>query len=606
MSTFDERQILTAAQNKGVFSTLLAYFRLSGPGWLQSAITLGGASLVGSLYLGMLGGHEMLWLQMVAIVIGVIMLSAISYVTLSTHQRPYEAINDHVNPVLGVGWVTATILANMIWILPQFSLCFDAIDKNLMPQPFETTSLQPKIIVSAILAVFAWVVVYLSLKPGLASRIFDIVLKLMIMVVLLCFVGVVVWLTQNEQVNWLEVLSGFVPDFSQWNQPVNALRELAAGLDESSKTYWTDLIVARQREGMISVTATAVGLNMTFLLPYSMLSRGWDKPFRGLARFDLITALAIPFLIVTTCIVIASAHAFHGKADASFLSNDPAQIQQSVMFESVSSIIAKRVDDPETTSALKAIETQIEILSRESQESEDPSSRLAAADLLEEAEAEKIELLAGYLASLDMNERKLALAMVKPNVAQLSVTLAPIFGENSQWSRRLLGIGALSMGFSTIVILTLINSLAFAEVWGDFEHPVARMTGATAALLVGFFWFFVWSSGSKTYLVIVASTFGAILLPIAYIAFFILMNSKRCLGKEKPTGIRRWIWNTLMGIGVLGAVVQAYGGITTKLNDPNPVIGPMVIGGCITFLLLAIVGFSARPEYDYSDEDLDE
>ena len=58
--------------------------RLSGPGWLQSAITLGGGSLIGALFLGVLGGTNLIWLQLVAIIMGVVMLSAISYVTLST------------------------------------------------------------------------------------------------------------------------------------------------------------------------------------------------------------------------------------------------------------------------------------------------------------------------------------------------------------------------------------------------------------------------------------------------------------------------------------------------------------------------------------------
>ena len=131
--THRDRELLATANQQGTAATLGAYFRLSGPGWLQSAITLGGGSLGGALYLGMLGGTSMLWLQLVAIIIGVIMLSAIAYVTLSTGQRPYNAINEYVNPVLGIGWITATILANMIWILPQFSLCYDALDKTLIP-----------------------------------------------------------------------------------------------------------------------------------------------------------------------------------------------------------------------------------------------------------------------------------------------------------------------------------------------------------------------------------------------------------------------------------------------------------------------------------------
>jgi Mn2+/Fe2+ NRAMP family transporter len=185
--------------------------------------------------------------------------------------------------------------------------------------------------------------------------------------------------------------------------------------------------------------------------------------------------------------------------------------------------------------------------------------------------------------------------MVKPDAAQLSATLQPVFGESSNWARWLLGIGTLGMGFSTIIILTLTNSLAFAEVSGRFDDRLPRILGALAAVAVGVCWFVIWNHESKTYLVIVASTFGAILLPIAYFAFFALINNSKLLGSEKPRGWRMAIWNILLVIGVSGAVLQAYGGISTKLKDP--VAGPFVIGGTITFLLLALVGFSARRDY---------
>ncbi len=42
---------------------------------------------------------------------------------------------------------------------------------------------------------------------------------------------------------------------------------------------------------------------------------------------------------------------------------------------------------------------------------------------------------------------------------------------------------------------------------------------------------------AKFWLPIIASSFGMMLLPIAYITFFLMMNSKRILGDEKPTGI---------------------------------------------------------------------
>src|SRR5690606_20218186 len=83
---------------------------------------------------------------------------------------------------------------------------------------------------------------------------------------------------------------------------------------------------------MIGAAATAVGINMTFLMPYSLLQRGWDKTFRGLARFDLGVGMAIPYVLVTSCVVIAASQAFHGKADDAFLSTDAATFETSPLF----------------------------------------------------------------------------------------------------------------------------------------------------------------------------------------------------------------------------------------------------------------------------------
>lgn len=559
---YRDRQILTEAHERGVGATGLAFLKLSGPGWLQSAITLGGGSLLGALYLGMLSGTSMLWLQLVAIVIGVIMLSAISYVTLSTNVRPYKAINEYVNPVLGVGWLTATILANMIWIIPQFSLCYDALDKNLTTGLGDGTI---KIVISAVIAVVALVIVLMSFNPGTASRIFDWVLKIIVGVIVICFVAVVYYLATTDAVIWSEVWRGFIPDFTQWNSTSPAIQELITTPGEEN-SYWEKAIIAKQQQSMIGVTATAVGLNMTFLLPYSMLARGWDKPFRGLARFDLITGMAIPYIIVTTCIVIASAHAFHAKADESYLSNDPVVMQESVLFKSSASVLESRMKE----------------LYKES------PAQLAEFTALEGDE--KTKAIAEFGAALSDSEKRLALSLVGPNASQLSATLSPLLGEKN--ANLIFGIGAFGMGFSTIIILMMINGFAFAEMFGHYESVPARTVGALAACAVGFCWIWIWQGESRTWVGVVASTFGAILLPIAYICFFALMNSRALLGSEKPTGARMTIWNILMAIGCLGAIAQAYGAISTKIGDAKT--GPFVLGGVITFALLALIGFSAK------------
>ena len=90
------RQQILEAKSKGFGATIATYTKLSGPGWLQGAITLGGGSLAGALYLGVIMGFGMMWLQPVAMFLGVIMLSAISYVTLSTGQKPFGLSLIHI------------------------------------------------------------------------------------------------------------------------------------------------------------------------------------------------------------------------------------------------------------------------------------------------------------------------------------------------------------------------------------------------------------------------------------------------------------------------------------------------------------------------------
>lgn len=570
-NTHRDREILSNAS--GPAGKLGAFLKLSGPGWLQSAITLGGGSLGGALYLGVLGGYQMLWLQAVAIIIGVIMLSAIAYITLSIKIRPYQAINQYINPVLGVGWITATILANMIFILPQFSLCFDALDNNLLAGSLGD-SRNSQIAVSAVLAILALVAVIMSFRPGVMSRIFDISLKVIVGLIVLCFLFVVVYLTRTNELDWAQIWRGFIPDFSQWNQPANQIATLINGLPEQWQAFWNENIIKNQRQVIISTTATAVGINMTFLLPYSMIARGWDKPFRGLARWDLITAMAIPFIIVTSCIVLASANAFHGKADEAFLSNDPTMIQDSKMFAGAMGVLEKRMIAEQGDNALADINAM-------------PSTTDEEKNAQKTAKKQKI---AQYASTLPTDERKLAATLVKPNTNQLAKSLEPLLGAKN--ANLVFGLGAFAMGFSTIIILMLINGYAVAEVCGGYNNNILRIVGAVLAAAAGFSWIWLWAGQSKTWLIIVASTFAAILLPIAYFAFFLLMNNKQLLGSEKPQGYRMWIWNALMLIGVGGALAQAI--LATSLQIQKPETGSIVIGAVSAFLVLMLVGFSAR------------
>lgn len=540
-----DRQLIVDAQGKGLGSTVSAYVRLSGPGWLQSAITLGGGSLAGALFLGSLGGTSMLWLQLVAIAMGVIMLSAISYITLSTGRRPFQAINEDINPVLGWGWLIATILANMIWCMPQFSLCFAALQKNLVGP--ETITDGHKTIVSVALLIAASIAVVLNSREGAAAKVFDWFLKALVGIVVVCFVGVVALLSFKGALDWGAILAGFIPRPSQYFEPTGEVGKLVASLPESVQAYWHTTVVGEQRNRMIASAATAVGINMTFLMPYTLLKRGWDKPFRGLARFDLSTGMAIPYILVTSCVIIAAASKFHAEADEAFLSTDPAVMQTSSIYKGAEKILKARV-------------------AKDSVSADDEAAAIA---------------------NLTVAEKKIAASLVQRSAFDLSKALVPLLDEKT--AQIAFGLGILGMGFSTIIILMLINGFAFCEMLGKPLGGPVHVIGCLVAGISGAMWPMFWDGQSKLYLAIVTSTFGIMLLPIAYITFMMMMNSKKLMGDEKPTGGRLLGWNLLMGISVLGALVAAGFAMYGKIGDPKA--GPIVIGMAVVYVIAVIIGF---------------
>ncbi len=320
-----DRQLIRDARAKGKPALFGAFVRLSGPGWLQSAITLGGGSLASSLYLGVLGGFMFMWLQPVAMIAGIIMLSAIAYVTLSTGKRPLRAINEHINPVLGWGWLLASMMANLVWSMPQFALATAALRQNLLPGVFREGAMPNvwgpeglpnvwgQVFVTAIVLAIAVTASMLYTVGGKGMKVFEVVVKCMVGTTVLCFVGVVARLTVLGQLPWDNIFAGFVPDLRLLFEPTPHLTALISDVATEYQSFWANEIVGQQRHVMISAAATAVGINMTFLFPYSMLRKGWDRDFRGLAIFDLSTGLFFPFLLATSCVVIASASQFHAQ-----------------------------------------------------------------------------------------------------------------------------------------------------------------------------------------------------------------------------------------------------------------------------------------------------
>ena len=312
----DTESYLAEVQAQGGWTKLKAYSRLSGPGWLQSATTLGGGSLAGALFLGVVGGYAVLWVQAGAIILGVIMLSAIGYVTLSTGESPFEALRTRVNPVLAWGWILAALAANMVFVLPQYSLAFGALTENIFPSlGAHADSFGFKMGASLVILAIVTFVTFLYGSGGLGIRIYESIVKALVGMIVVTFILVVIKLAAGEQGLPLgQIFAGFIPDPSIIFAPSEAYQQVLATIDnEAAREFWSGKVVAKQRTVLIAAASAAVGINMTFMLPYSMRARGWGKNHRGLATFDLATGLVVPFILATSCIVIASGFLFHGK-----------------------------------------------------------------------------------------------------------------------------------------------------------------------------------------------------------------------------------------------------------------------------------------------------
>ncbi|MEC8824897.1 MAG: divalent metal cation transporter [Verrucomicrobiota bacterium] len=536
--------------NHQPFTQRIGYYtKKSGPGWLQGAITLGGGSLAGALYLGVFMGYNMMWLQPLAMILGVIMLSAISYVTLSTGERPFQAIKTHVSPVLAWAWIIATLMANVVWCMPQFALGTAAIQQNLMDGEASSTASTVTICVG--LLIVGLVINYFYESGNKGIKLFEIVLKILVGIVVLSFFGVAVALATSGALDYTSLFAGFIPNPSMLGAPAPTFADAIAATGEFAN-FWSKEITSSQRDVMMTAFGTAVGINMTFLLPYSMLKKKWGKSHRSLAIFDLSIGLIVPFVLATACVVIAAASQFHAQF-GDVLNEDGTVI------ESMSGAFADQANKRVAFEQGEAFAT----MSNE--------EKAAARDALPTA------------------DRQLAAMLAKRDNMNLAQSLEPLTGPRV--AQDVFGIGVLGMAVSTIIILMLINGFTLCEMLSKPGHKGIHLLGTLIAGLGGFLGplYFWANASSKAALAIPTSIIGGAMIPIAYFTFLLLMNSKSLLGEKGPQGGHKLKWNTLM---MIATVIATAGSIWVLLGKGTP--GKVGIGILAALFVLGLTGFLAK------------
>ena len=303
-----EKAALGALERETFGKRSWGYLRRTGPGLLQSAMTLGAGSAAASVMAGASFGYKLLWVQPLAMFLGVMMLAALGNVVLTTGERPYKAFGRETSRLLVFLWALGTIVASIIWHFPQYALAAGAARE--LVEVFAKTPCSTAVpggessytivgyLVSfgiglVILAINMTVVFHYG-KGGRGIKLYEKFLRLMIALVILMFA--VVFLTSLTKIDWVELGKGFV---GYYGVPTTGDPAVDA------KT-WTQVL------GMLGA---AVGINMTFLYPYSLLAKGWGKEHRTLAKWDLGMTMFLPFTIVTSLIIVAMAMNVYNGTD---------------------------------------------------------------------------------------------------------------------------------------------------------------------------------------------------------------------------------------------------------------------------------------------------
>lgn len=554
-----ENDPIDSIMQRGPLGRFCGYAKMTGPGWIQAAVTLGGGSLVGALYLGVIGGYQFMWLQPLAMLCGVIMLSAISYVTLSSGERPFVSVKKNVSPALAWGWLIATVVANVVFCSAQFSLGTDAAQGNLNILPTSPYA------ITAIFAVVGLSLLWLSRQDGKAGKLIDHFLKLLVAIVVLAFMGVVVVLATKGGVEWGALFKGLIPDVTALFKPASTYSVAIAASEHSG--FWEGYISTQQRNIIIGAFGSAVGINMTFLLPYTLKKRGWAKKHRELSRYDLMLGLFVPFILATSFLVIATSSQFHAKKDG-------------VVSEGSYNAVIDKVVGYTTPAHKQDLGTQ----KRLSGELKTAAGTPAEADIKANL-ANVSELIQKRRDSAAQADKDLSVMLAKRNASDLATSLEPFLGKNAQL---IFGIGVLAMAISTMIVHMMMNGYAISEAFGKPGVTGLFMFGAAMPAITGLLSPILWTGGAKTALVVPAAVIATTLLPIAYIIFLLLMNSKKTLGAELP--VKRTLINVLMvvatGIATFASMWNLYG----KFKSPDPYPHYFGLVGMIVLPLLFLLG----------------
>lgn len=166
----------------------------------------------------------------------------------------------------------------------------------------------------------------------------------------------------------------------------------------------------------------------------------------------------------------------------------------------------------------------------------------------------------------------------------LAQSLEPFLGKHAQ---TIFGIGVLAMAISILLVHMMMNGYAISEAFNKVGNAKIFIIGASMPAIPGSFSPYLWSGDAKAAMAISAGVIATTLLPIAYLAFLLLMNSKSALGDNLPKN--RILINILMAIS---AGVATFASVWALCNKGTP--GLVGIVGLVILAIIGLRGFASR------------
>ncbi|MEX0717652.1 MAG: divalent metal cation transporter [Planctomycetaceae bacterium] len=437
----DESAYLKELATKPLPQRIAGYLRLSGPGYMQSAMTLGGGSIASCVLMASLLGYELLWVQPLAIVLGFFVLAALAKQTCSTGEKPYAAFWNRLHPALAIMWGASAMIATVLWHIPQYSLTANGVIVLAGADGTWLAGDSGRLAIGLGVLLLACGVVFLYDQGMRGIRIYELAVKCLVWAIVVAF-GIVAFATGIDLERFAMGITG-----------VTFFRDRVFGTGVPPQT-----IVP-----IVGGIAAAVGINMVFLYPYSLLRKKWGREHEELAYFDLFSGMVVPFLIATTFMMVAVANTIGPESGA----------------------IGAEVKD------IRAI--------------------------------------------------------------------LPVLNESlgATLSLLLIGLGMSAIGFSTIITHMLASGFIGCELFGTrYEGPSRWWFSLIPAVgVVGVLIQAPWFAA------VTASSLAACLMPVAVIGFIILMNMKSYMGDARPSGLRRFLWNTALITAVAVVTVASIQGL---------------------------------------------